>query len=308
MGKIAFLFSGQGAQITGMGKAWIGKNAAAEAVFGQLEKYSPGLMALCFTAEKAELSKTLVTQPCLFAVDLAAAEAVKAAGIKPDMVAGFSLGEIPALAFTGMLSREEAFSLVKERAKHMHACAEESPGSMAAIVGLSQTKIEDICRDIPDIYPVNYNCPLQTVIAGTAQALQQAQAEVKNAGGKSITLRVSGAFHTPFMQKAEEGLRNYLQNKPLFHPSIPLYANLTGEVYQEPYQELIAQQLSHPVHFEKTLHQMTAAGADTFIEVGIGKTLQGFVKKTLPNAKAYAVSAPEELAQVKEAILGGQSC
>ena len=277
-----------------MGVALAHHSAAARKVYDMAEKIRQGTFAQLENADKAELSITKNTQPCLFCVDLAAAEALKENGIVPDMAAGFSLGEIPALAFTGVLSHEEAFKLVLTRANEMQLCAEETEGGMAAVLGLSTDRVEEICEKT-GAFPVNYNCPGQIVVAAKKECLPLMVQAVKEAGGRAMLLNVSGAFHTPYMQKAAKALKKQLETCTLHAPEIPLYSNVTGEVYQQPYAELIASQAASPVRFQNIVENMAANGVDTFIEVGIGKTLCGLIQKTIKDARTLSVTDVESL-------------
>lgn len=295
MGQIAFVFSGQGAQVPGMGAALAAKSAAAKKVYDMAELIRPGTFAQIQNADKAELSLTINTQPCLFCVDLAAAEALRARGIIPDRAAGFSLGEIPALAFTGVLPFETAFKLVITRAKEMQRCAEETQGGMAAVLGLSDVQVEAACQSVPGVYAVNYNCPGQVVVAGPKDALASATGAIKALGGRVMPLNVSGAFHTPYMQRAADALKAQLTAENISMPHISLYSNVTGERYQPPYEDLIARQAASPVRFAKTIENMAVAGVDTFIEVGVGKTLCGLIQKTVKGVRTFAVTDPESL-------------
>ncbi len=293
MEKTAFLFAGQGAQSVGMGKDFCEENEAARAVFAMGERLAPGITALCFAGDSTELNRTENTQPALFLTDLAIAAALRAAGVSADGAAGFSLGEIPALAFAGVLSEEEAFRFVLLRGKSMAAAAARHAGGMAAALKLPPEQVEEICRRFREIWPVNYNCPGQVSCAGSAAEIDDFCAAVKAAGGRAVKLPVSGAFHTPYMEEAAPALREFLAGAALAAPAIPVYANRTGEPYPADPAEITARlcgQVFSPVLFEKTLHRMWEDGYRRFIEVGAGSTLSGFVRRTLPDAVSVTVN------------------
>lgn len=289
MGKIAFVFSGQGAQYTGMGKELYDSSPAAKAVYDMADSIRPNTSSQCFTATKEELSVTINTQPCVFTADLAAACAVVEKGIKPDYAAGFSLGEIAALGFSGMLSYEEAFKLVCKRAELMDKAAKENKGAMAAVMKITPQQVEDICKEFDKAWPVNYNSPAQTVVATTQENIDALSERVKETKGKAVKLAVSGAFHSPFMSEASEGLGEYLHSVKVNDPQIPVYANVTAQPYSGDYKELIAAQVKSPVQWQKTIENLIACGVDTFIEVGVGRTLTGLIKKINKDVTALNV-------------------
>lgn len=299
MGKIALIFSGQGAQYTGMGKEICENSKAAKAVFDMADSIRPNTSNQCFSGDISELSITANTQPCVFTVDLAVARAVEELGIKVDCVSGFSLGEIAALAFSGMLSDEEAFKLVCKRGELMDKAAKANPGAMLAVMKLPADEIEKICSQFEDTYPVNYNSPAQTVVATKEENVDALVEAFSNAKGRAKRLAVSGAFHSPFMAEAAEGLMEYMEKIEFNEPSVPLYSNYTAKPYEGDYKALVKAQVENPVKWQTIVENMVSDGVDTFIEVGVGKTLTGLVKRIDGNIKAIKVENVADLEQLK---------
>lgn len=262
----------------------------------------PGTSQQCFEGTQEELNVTINTQPCLFACDLAAAKAAQERGIQPDCAAGFSLGEAAAVAFSGMLTEAEAFSMVCKRAELMNEAAQKNPGAMAAVMKLSPQQVETLCGPIENAWPVNYNSPKQTVVAASADTIDQVVEAASAQRGRAVKLAVSGAFHSPLMHSAADGLREYLASVSLREERLPVYANLTAEPYGEDKKETMAAQCENPVRWQKTIENMIANGVDTFIEVGVGKTLAGLIKKINPEVTVYQIENKEGLDAAAEAL------
>lgn len=295
MGKIAFIFSGQGAQYSGMGKELYDNSPAAKAVYDMADSIRKGTSKQCFEGTTEELCKTVNTQPCVFTADLAAAYALVEKGIKPDCVAGFSLGEIAALAFSKMLSDEEAFKLVCKRGELMDKAATENPGAMAAVMKILPEQVEEICSKFDKTYPVNYNSPAQTVVATTSENADAFCEAVKEAGGRAKLLAVSGAFHSPFMADAAKGLEEYMKDIEFSQPQTVIYSDVTAQPYDGDFKALVKAQVESPVKWQTIVENMIADGVDTFIEVGVGKTLTGLVKRINGDVKAFKVETPADI-------------
>lgn len=304
MGQIAFVFPGQGAQHPGMGQDLYESYPAAKEVFELCEKVRPGTLDQCFTGTMEVLTETCNTQPCMVAVELAAAAALEAAGVHPAMAAGFSLGEIAALAVAGAASVEDAFSIVCRRAAFMQEAAEQADSAMAAVLKLSNEQVEALCAPYAHVYPVNYNCPGQVTVAGLSGELKPFLAGVKAAGGRGVPLKVRGGFHSPFMASASERLAGALEDYTLHTPKLPLYSNYTGRPYTgADLKENLALQVCHPVRWQSSVEHMIAQGADTFIEVGPGKTLAGLIGRIDGTVRTLTVETAEELSRAIEEVI-----
>lgn len=307
MGSVAFLFAGQGAQHPAMGVDLIEVSPAAAEVFAIADEVRPGTSEQCRSASKEELSQTENTQPCVFVHDLAVAAALRERGVVPAACAGFSLGEVAALTFAGAFDTREGFELVCERAALMATAAERHPGGMRAVIKLDAAQVEGLTKQAgEDCWPVNYNSPQQTVVAGAPDALQTLDVLVKEAGGRAMKVAVSGAFHSPYMAEATCGLAAYIEAGHAPSPLlIPVMANMTAAPYPADPQaasEVLANQVSHAVRWVDTLHTLQNQGIDTFIEVGPGKTLSGLVKRTLSDVRVYSCETAEQVAAIADEL------
>ena len=294
MGGIAFVFSGQGDQHPGMGQELCNRYPVAAEMFRLFDRLRPGTSAQCFTGTAEELRETKNAQPCLFAMELAAAAVLLDHGIRPEAAAGFSLGELAAAAMAGVFSAAEGFSLVCRRAGLMQAEAEKTQTSMAAVLGLTPEQVGAICAKHDRLYPVNFNCPGQITVSGPVSELPALCQAVKDAGGRALPLKVGGAFHSPFMRPAAAAFGEELKKLELRTPEIPLYSDVTALPYGDP-ASLLAEQIASPVRWEALIRNMIAAGIDTFLEVGPGKTLCNMIRKTDPAVRTFCVSEMDRL-------------
>lgn len=243
----------------------------------------------------------------MFVHDLAAAAALRERGVVPAACAGFSLGEVAALTFAGAFDTRAGFELVCKRAALMAAAAERHPGGMRAVIKLDAAQVENLAKQAgEDCWPVNYNSPQQTVVAGAPEALQELDVLVKEAGGRAMKVAVSGAFHSPYMAEATEGLATYIQAGHAPSPLlIPVMANMTAAPYPadpRAASDVLANQVSHVVRWVDTLHTLQNQGIDTFIEVGPGKTLSGLVKRTLSDVRVYSCETAEQVATIADEL------
>jgi len=272
-----------------MGRDLYEKSRAARAVFDCAEKIRPGTIEQCFSGGSVELARTENTQPCLYCVDLAAASALREAGVSAGMLAGFSLGELAALAFSGAITYEDGFKLVCKRAELMQKASEAVSAGMVAVLTLSDSQVAAICGEFGNVYPVNFNCDGQVVVAGRKDDLEPFLRKVKESGGKAISLKVGGGFHSPLMAEASEAFAAELSAYDIRNPEITLYSNCTSKPYDGDVRELLSKQMRSPVLWRDTVENMILAGADTFIEAGPGKTLSGLISRISRDVRVFNV-------------------
>lgn len=281
----AYIFPGQGSQFVGMGKDLYESDASAKRIFDQAnEILGFSLTDVMFEGTEEDLKQTKITQPAIFLHSIVKAN-LAGDGFQPDAVAGHSLGEFSALVAAKSLSFEAALTLVYKRAMAMQKACEIQPSTMAAVLGLSDEKVEEICASISDdlVVPANYNCPGQLVISGTISGVENAVNLCKEAGAlKAILLQVGGAFHSPLMQPAQEELAAAIHATTFAAPLCPIYQNVNAQAETDPEQikAKLIEQLTAPVRWTQTMQNMIQAGVTEFVEVGgTGKVLQGLVKK-----------------------------
>jgi [acyl-carrier-protein] S-malonyltransferase len=287
-----------------MGQSLAQCSPAAQEIFQMAERIRPGTTQQCFTGTKEELTETKNTQPCMFCVELAAAAALREQGIEADALAGFSLGEISALAWSGAVSLEEGFRLVTRRGELMQQASEEAESGMIAVMKLAPEQVEEICGQFNRVYPVNYNCPGQIVVSGAAEEMDGVKEAVKAAKGRAVPLAVRGAFHSPFMASAAEGLQETLKDYTFQEPRVPLYSNYTAQPYEGDFRQLLSKQVVSPVRWQTIVENLIAAGVDTFIEVGPGKTLCGLIQKTSKEVRTFHVEDEDTLKATVAALKG----
>jgi len=303
--KIAFCFPGQGSVEQGMGRDVAEAVPEAMDVFERASGASGlDLRQLCFEAPLSDLVATEVQQPALVAASLAVLAALKARGIRPDYVVGHSVGEFAALAAADVLEIEEAVELVRERGIAMAEAARQHPGSMAAILGLDDEIVEELCRGISGVWPANYNCPGQLVVSGAHASVDECCDQAEERGAKrAVKLKVSGAFHSPLVARAAERLKPAVERIRFATPAAPFMSTVTAKI--EPAHRvgtLLVDQLTSPVRFTQATRELIKEGVGTFVEVGPGNVLSGLVKRIDKSVKAVSVSNVAGLQKLDEAL------
>lgn len=283
--KIGFLFPGQGAQAVGMGKDIYDKYNEAKKVYDKVKELTNiDIAKISFEGPEDILNQTKYTQLAILTMSLAIVEILKKEKINADVSAGLSLGEYSALIYSGILDFDEGVKLVQKRGEYMQNLVPEGNWQMAAVLGLDDEKVEEVCKKVTDgfVVPANFNCKGQVVISGEEEAVKKAAELMQEAGARKVrVLKTSGPFHTTKLIKASESLRKELENTKFNKSSIKVVKNIDGMPYAENdnIKEILAKHIISPVRFSKSINTMLSENVDTFIEVGPGKTLSGFVKK-----------------------------
>ena len=301
MAKIAFIYPGQGAQKPGMGKDFYENSELAKAVYDKAsELLQIDMKALCFE-ENEKLDLTEYTQAALVTTCLAMTKVVEKRGLKPDVTAGLSLGEYCAISVAGGMKEEDAISLVRKRGILMQNTVPVGEGAMAAILGMDASAIEEGIKDIEGVSVANYNCPGQIVITGETKAVEKAAEVLKEAGAKrTVLLNVSGPFHSPMLKQAGEELAKEMEKVEMEPLQIPYVTNVTAEYVTDirETKKLLAEQVAASVRWQESVERMIAEGVDTFVEIGPGKTLAGFLRKIDRSVKVYNIGTWEDIDKV----------
>lgn len=303
--KIGILFAGQGSQHSGMGKDFYDRFPAARAVYDRVH-IDIDVKKLCFEGTQEELNDTAVAQPCILTTSSAIAAVLSENGIHADAVAGLSLGEYSALAYAGVFTPEQGAALVRKRGKIMAAALPAGTSGMAAVLNTDESIIKEVCEEVSAIGVceiANYNCPGQIVISGQKAAVEAAGEKLKERGARRvIPLAVSGAFHTSLLNDASYQLKNVLDTYEFNEAKLPVICNVSGKIEERDVKEVLREQICHSVHFTQSIQTMLDMGIDTFIEIGPGHALTGFVRKTTRNVAAYSIDTVEDLEKVLKEV------
>lgn len=306
MSKIAFLFPGQGAQKAGMGKDFYEKSMTARNIYDQAsESLGLDMKKLCFEKNK-QLDITEYTQAAMVTTCLAITKVVREKGLEPDVTAGLSLGEYCAICTAGGMKEMDAVKLVRTRGILMQNTVPQGEGAMAAVLGMDREMLENVINAVDGVTVANYNCPGQIVITGETSAVKDASEKLKEAGAKKVLrLNVSGPFHSPMLKDAGVLLRKEMECMQFSELKIPYVTNVSAEYVTDIRytKALLERQVSAPVRWQECMEQMIADGVDTFVEIGPGRTLHGFLKKINKEVQVYNIGTWEEMEQVTEALV-----
>ena len=305
MSKTAFVFPGQGAQKPGMGKDFYDSFDIAEQIFEDASNWlSLDMKALCFE-ENEKLDLTEYTQAALVTTSLAMAHVVREKGLTPDVTAGLSLGEYCAIEMAGGMSLKSAVCTVRERGILMEHAVPAGKGSMAAVLGMKAEDIENTISSVDGVEIANYNCPGQIVITGKKEGVERAAELLKENGAKRvIPLNVSGPFHSSMLKKAGQELEKILEAQEVSPLKIPYVTNVTGDFVHEEREikSLLSRQISSPVKWQQSVENMILNGVDTFVEIGPGRTLNGFIRKINRDVSVYSIQTVEDMEKVIQAV------
>lgn len=303
--KVAFCFPGQGSQEVGMGRAIAAAFPQARAVYDEAsEAVGFDVAKLCFDGPIEALTRTELQQPALVATSLALLRAVETLGIRPEYVVGHSVGEYSALAAAGALADRDAVTLVRERGEAMAEAADRHPGAMAAILGLDDALVEKLCAEIHNVWPANYNCPGQLVVSGENAAVDRLLEEAAKRGARrTVKLRVSGAFHSPLVERAAERLRPAVARISWGDPIPPFMSTVTAKLESaQRIGALLVEQLTGPVKFTQAVRALMKEGVDTFVEIGPGQVLSGLLRRCDRSLRTASVRDPESLERLEETL------
>jgi len=303
--KIAFCFPGQGSQDVGMGRAIAAEFPDARAAYDEAsEAVGFDVAKLCFEGSIEELTRTELQQPALVATSIACLRAVRTLGIEPDYVIGHSVGEYSALAAADAIGTGDAVALVRARGEAMAEAARETPGAMAAVLGLEDAVVEELCLTIEGVWPANYNCPGQIVVSGENAAVDRLIEEAAARGArKTVKLRVSGAFHSPLVARAAERLRPAIAKATWRDPAPPFMSTVSAKIEDaQRIGSLLVDQLTGPVRFTQAVRGLVKDGVEMFVEIGPGQVLSGLLRRCDRSLRTISVGDPEALRKLREKL------